>query len=131
MLSGLDDVAVERQSTRFRSSGGNCLLHSVFGTTPKNVPPSQWYTPALTRVTRKSPTETRDIGGKLSAHEFAAALENIGSFIGKLAAAVEQLFSAVHHIFTRIYQDFSALLGLLGDQAARILTALRGVEQAR
>src|SRR5262249_21776152 len=39
------------------------------------------------------------------------------------------LFSAVQHIFAGIADDVVARLGLLGDQSAGVLTALRGVQQ--
>src|SRR6185503_7738673 len=64
-----------------------------------------------------------------SAHELAAALEDIGRFVGEFAAPFEQLFAAVEHFLAGIRQDFPALFGLLGDKAARVPPALRSVQE--
>src|SRR5215471_19598797 len=73
----------------------------------------------------------RDMDGDgLSSDKLAAALENFGSFVGKLTAAVEKVFPTLEHVLARIHQSFPALFGLLRDQASRIPAALRSVEQS-
>src|SRR5947199_8203970 len=93
---------------RFSSSVGAFRPHSVFGTTPKNVPPSQRYRAGWTCVISKSPTIIRR---RLALHQLASALEQVGCIVDHFAAALGQFLAGFHEGLAGLAHRFFALIG--------------------
>src|ERR1022692_3688734 len=93
------------------------------------VPPNKWN--RARKLVRNRPLARvgSEIRRQHSAFDqLAAAFEKIGGFIDQIAAAFEHVLAGVSDVLAGGFDGVAALLGLVGKVLARLLAALRGVE---
>ena len=130
VLAGADQVAIERQrnAIEFVAVGFAAPQRSSGRRRRRRRRPTS-KRPRGTSAISKSPRTVRDTSVQTAQplHQFAAALEQLGGVFHQFAAALEHLAAGFHDVLAGLVHRIAALLGLVGEQLAGILAALRRV----
>src|SRR5690348_15789495 len=113
---------------RFSSSDSILRPHNVFGTTPKNAPPSHQWIEWRMSETSKSPSGSVVTAAASTSHELAAAVKQVDRVFHELAAAIEHVAAGVHDILGALHHRLPAFLGRIGEVLAGFLAALGRIE---